>query len=90
MAKPKNTKRGKSHTVTGRIAPTAPSIIQMLDKAGELGRGIRALENAADGAFLDLPGSEAIGWMIDHLSREHGELVAMLQAANTAKGVVHV
>lgn len=86
MAKAKTTTRGKGRTVTGHTTPAVPSIIQMLDKAADLGRGIKALENAADGAFLDHAGSSAINWMLEHLEREHGELVAMLEAARVANG----
>jgi hypothetical protein len=88
MAKAKTITRGKGRIV----AASKPSIpfVQIIDKADDLGRGIKALENAAEGAFIDSAGTTAINWMLEHLEREFSELRAMLKEAHVANGGAHV
>lgn len=83
----------KAKTITPRTrnAPMQPAMpkdpypfVRILDKASDVRRGIKALENAADGAFLDHDSSESIGWMLGHLEREYEELRGMLSEFHEA------
>jgi hypothetical protein len=96
--------KAKTITTRTRKAPVQPTaqkdpfpFVRILDKASDVRRGIKALENAADGAFLDHDGSESIGWMLEHLEREHEELRGLLRDFHEAyrkatgeAGVAHV
>lgn len=90
MAKAKTTTRGKARAAApGPKAEPFP-FVSILDKAHDVGRGIKSLENAAEGALIDSDGSAAINWMLEHLEREHNELVAMLKAVHAANGGANV
>lgn len=92
MAKRKSNTRGKSARTRAAAKEARPVFpVAILDKADDLKNGIKALENAAEGAFVDRDGTTAINWMLDHLEREHGELVAMLETFHAAyKGGANV
>lgn len=83
----------KTITTRTRTAPKVPKpgnepflFVRILDKADDIGRGIKSLENAAEGAFIDSNATTAINWMLEHLERDHDELRAMLQEAHVANG----
>ena len=100
MANRKNSTRRKSVRVTpitpglppesAPVTIRSPAMVKILDKADDVRRGLHSLGNAVEGGLVDADTASALNWMLDHLAREHAELMGMLKTTHAGKAVAYV